>query len=269
MVGRSAQKGLCKVPPDDLPNLSRDIRSLAAGLIVLRVAATDDLAELAATTVHRLMQTLSKRYMAYEENKNHFIRGRRSIDPIRIGAKSYASAHAAAIHEANNLCDSLWLDIDPDSRDAAPLATLVRAGFESKLVVDNWPVAKACILRRLNAEWGNAFSEVPARMEDEIASIGPKSITAPASSDPQTEGSSVTPVKSESEIPAEYRDGGTQRGAPLTAKVIALPEKYGLAAPYVSKRYKGPKLKLGKEYVYRHAEIAALSDRKSSRESDN
>ena len=73
-------------------------------------------------------------------------------------------------------------------------------------------------------------------------------------------------IESESEIPAEYRDGGLPNGKPLTADIVSLPEKYNLSGPYLSKNYRGPKIKWHKRFVYRHAEIAALSDRKSQRE---
>lgn len=63
--------------------------------------------------------------------------------------------------------------------------------------------------------------------------------------------------------PPEYRDGGLQDGNPLTADVVGQPETYNLSGSYLSKNYKGPRLKWCKQYVYRHAEIAALSDRRS------
>jgi hypothetical protein len=72
-------------------------------------------------------------------------------------------------------------------------------------------------------------------------------------------------IESESDIPAEYRDGGLATGEPLTTDIIAQPEKYNLSAQYVSKKYRGPELKWGRKKVYRHAEIAALSDRKARR----
>jgi hypothetical protein len=75
-------------------------------------------------------------------------------------------------------------------------------------------------------------------------------------------------VYSEEEITAEYRCGGRPDHSPLYVEFVEKVEEYNLLGPYLSKNYKGPRLKLGKKLVYRHEEIAALSDKKNRREFD-
>jgi hypothetical protein len=82
---------------------------------------------------------------------------------------------------------------------------------------------------------------------------------------PVVDGDDPKRVNSEAEIPPDYRDGGLMCGQPLTVDVVSRPEKYNLSGPYLSKRYRGPTLKLGRKFVYQHAAVAALSDRKSQR----
>ena len=76
------------------------------------------------------------------------------------------------------------------------------------------------------------------------------------------------PISSEDEIPAEYRCGGKPDGEPLDVAFVSRPEQYNLSGPYLSKYYKGPRLRLGRKNIFRHEEIAALSDKKNRRESD-
>lgn len=67
------------------------------------------------------------------------------------------------------------------------------------------------------------------------------------------------------DTPKEFRDGGLESGEPLTSAITKMPEKYNLSPQYLSKKYKGPRLKVGKRFIYRHAEIAALADSKTAR----
>lgn len=79
------------------------------------------------------------------------------------------------------------------------------------------------------------------------------------------EADGIQMISSLGDVPPEYRDGGLAYGEPLISSLISKPEKYGLSASYLAKNYNGPKLKCGKQFVYRHLEIAALADKKSAR----
>jgi len=71
------------------------------------------------------------------------------------------------------------------------------------------------------------------------------------------------PISSEAEITADYRSGGIVEGEPLSVDFLSLPEQYNLSGSYLSKNYKGHRLKLGKKLFYLHREIAFLSDKKN------
>jgi hypothetical protein len=71
----------------------------------------------------------------------------------------------------------------------------------------------------------------------------------------------IVKIKSEFEIPAEFREGGRQTGAPLTAGYVGQPETYGLSKFYLSKNYKGKRLSWQRRFIYEFQEIAALSNR--------
>ncbi|WP_428308460.1 hypothetical protein [Lacipirellula sp.] len=75
-------------------------------------------------------------------------------------------------------------------------------------------------------------------------------------------------LKSEAEVPPSHRFRGRKKGEPLTKHVIEMNEKYGLSTYYVSQTYEGPVLKLGRQYIYPHDAIAALSDKKRRKGDD-
>jgi hypothetical protein len=78
-------------------------------------------------------------------------------------------------------------------------------------------------------------------------------------------GEGVQRVSNVSDIPAEFRYHTRKEGDPLTAEVIE--RKYDMSHSHLSKRYRGPRLKLGRKYVYRHKEIATLTDQKQLQDS--
>jgi len=192
----------------------------------------------------------------HRDQYKHFIAGYlkmigQPVVPAIVQGRNGPCYHHAAAGWGQERLRALTSRLDDAREDGA---TTYAAVIESLLHL-HWNVF---------AEWADETGEVDDQaieswlaleLESTISTLPPELQTQP------TGDMSVTVVDSETDIPAEYRARGYANGQPLTVEVIADPTIYGIKGPYLSKFYRGPKLKLGRAYIYKHSSVAPLADK--------
>jgi hypothetical protein len=165
-----------------------------------------------------------------------------SLPPFLIDDEPFATAHQAAVWVSSRCSIHKQLEewIDDARQRAKEICRLAKS----------LPVLDVTVARiRLIEEWKCAAKHISTGATESQSALTGEEFR----------------VQSEREIPPDYRDGGLPNGAPLTTDLLEIPEKYNLSGSYLTKNYSGPTMKWGRKKVYRHAEIAALSDQKSRR----
>ena len=171
---------------------------LANELIVLRNVTLDDSAKLASSSIRRLISMVNAYSALMRQHGDLFAAAGAVSDVTEItgqsygSARSYDSAHRAAVGEAGHLLLGLWIHLDPAGQresmkeflaeagvaiasglankkkpnSAAPVGAN-EAGLSPQLVVERWGAAKTEILQRLSAAWERDFRTIPAQISRE------------------------------------------------------------------------------------------------------
>jgi hypothetical protein len=186
-----------KKPPRKI-TLSMAAEELAQELFVLRTVTLDDSAKLARRSICRLISVVDACSILMRQHGDLFAAAGAVSEVIEIAgqsygsARSYDSAHRAAVGEAVHLLMSLWTRLDPAGQNEAVkeflsdagLADAAKAtrefipriaaavtknkiGLSPKLVVDKWSEAKAELLQHLSARWQRDFSTILTRIKHE------------------------------------------------------------------------------------------------------
>ena len=178
--------------------LSLATEELANELIALRTVTLDDSAKLASSSIRRLISMVNAYSALMRQHGDVFAAAGAVSDVTEItgpsygSARSYDSAHRAAIGEAGHLLLGLWIHLDPAGQresmkeflveagvaiasglankkkpnSAAPVGAN-EAGLSPELVVERWGAAKTEILQRLSAAWERDFRTIPAQISRE------------------------------------------------------------------------------------------------------
>jgi len=195
-VGVNKVRGSKKTPRQI--SLSVAAEELANELIVLRAVALDDSAKLASRSIRRLISVLNACSALMRQHGDIFAAAGAVSDVTEItgpsygSARSYDSAHRAAVGEAGHLLLGLWIHLDPAGQSEsikeflaeAGIATAsglsnkkkpnsaasvgaIKSGLNPQLVVKQWVAAKAEILQRLSGAWQRDFRTIPAQISRE------------------------------------------------------------------------------------------------------
>jgi hypothetical protein len=190
-------------------SLSMAAEELANELIVLRTVTLDDSAKLASRSIRRLISVVNACSALMRQHGDLFAAAGSVSDVIEItgqsydSARSYDSAHRAAVGEAGHLLLGLWIHLDPAGQiesmkeflaeagiaiaigvageKTANMAASVGAngtGLSPLLVADRWSEAKAELLLRLSAAWERDFRTIPAQIKCERTRLGSCAIHA-------------------------------------------------------------------------------------------
>jgi hypothetical protein len=185
MIRMSGNKvGSSKKPPRKI-SLSKAAEELANELIVLRTVTLEDSAKLARRSIRRLISVVNACSALMRQHGDLFAAAGAVSDVVEItgqsygSARSYDSAHRAAVGEAGHLLLGLWIHLDPVGQSESMKEFLAKAGiaFASGLASkkkpntaasvganERWGTAKAEILQRLSAAWERDFRTIPAQI---------------------------------------------------------------------------------------------------------
>jgi hypothetical protein len=195
MIRMSGNKvGSSKKPPRKI-SLSKAAEELANELIVLRTVTLEDSAKLARRSIRRLISVVNACSALMRQHGDLFAAAGAVSDVVEItgqsygSARSYDSAHRAAVGEAGHLLLGLWIHLDPVGQSESMKEFLAKAGIafasglaskkkpntaasvganetglSPQLVVERWGTAKAEILQRLSAAWERDFRTIPAQI---------------------------------------------------------------------------------------------------------
>ena len=184
-------------------SLSMAAEELANEMIVLRTVTLDDSAKLASRSIRRLISVVNACSALMRQHGDLFAAASAVSDVIEIAgqsygsARSYDSAHRAAVGEAGHLLLGLWIHLDPAGQSESmkeflaeagiALATGIackkttnteasvdvnEAGLNPLLVVERWSDAKPELLQRLTAAWERDFRTIPTQINCERTRLG-------------------------------------------------------------------------------------------------
>jgi hypothetical protein len=184
-------------------SLSMAAEELANELIVLRTVTLDDSAKLAGRSIRRLISVVNACSALMRQHGDLFAAAGAVSDVIEItgpsygSARSYDSAHRAAVGEAAHLLLGLWIHLDPAGQSESLKEFLAEAGMASatgmackktpntgasvvangaglspRLVVERWSEAKVELLQRLTAAWERDFRTIPTQINCERKRLG-------------------------------------------------------------------------------------------------
>jgi hypothetical protein len=179
-------------------SLSVAAEELANELIVLRTVTLDDSAKLASRSIRRLISVVNACSALMRQHGDLFAAAGSVSDVIEIAgqsydsARSYDSAHRAAVGEAGHLLLGLWIHLDPAGQiesmkeflaeagiaiptgiagkktsNTAASVDANEAGLNPLLVVERWSDAKPELLQRLSVAWERDFRRIPAQIKSE------------------------------------------------------------------------------------------------------
>ena len=179
-------------------SLSTAAEELANELIVLRTVTLDDSAKLASSSIRRLISVVNACSALMRQQGDLFAAAGDVSDVTEItgqsygSARSYDSAHRAAVGEAGHLLLGLWIHLDPAGQSESMKEFLAEAGIATasgvaskkkpnraasvgaggtglspQMVVERWGEAKAELLLRLSAAWERDFRTIPAQISRE------------------------------------------------------------------------------------------------------
>lgn len=185
-------------------SLSMAAEELANELIVLRTVTLDDSAKLASSSIRRLISVVNACSTLMRQHGDLFAAAGAVSDVTEISgqsygsARSYDSAHRAAVGEAGHLLLRLWIRLDPAGQSESIKEFLAKAGLaiasgvvskkkpnssasvaanrtglSLQLVVERWGEAKAELLQKLSAAWERDFRTIPAQISRERARLRP------------------------------------------------------------------------------------------------
>jgi len=173
-------------------SLSMAAEELANELIVLRTVTLEDSAKLVSRSVRRLISVVNDCSALMREHGDLFAAAGAVSEVIEItgpafgSARSYDSAHRAAVGEAGYLLYGLRIHLDPvgqcepmkeflveagiaitsgvaskkEPNSVAPVGTAV-TGLSPQQIVERWGETKADLLQHLSAAWARDFRAIP------------------------------------------------------------------------------------------------------------
>ena len=179
-------------------SLSMAAEELANELIVLRTVTLDDSAKLASSSIRRLISVINACSALMRQQGDLFAAAGNVSDVTEIAgqsygsARSYDSAHRAAVGEAGYLLLGLWIYLDPVGQSESMKEFLAKAGIATafgvaskkkpnkaasagangtglspQMIVERWDEAKAELLLRLSKAWERDFRTIPAQISRE------------------------------------------------------------------------------------------------------
>jgi hypothetical protein len=178
-------------------SLSMAAEELANELIVLRNVTLDDSAKLASRSIRRMISVVDACSALMRQQGDLYAAAGNVSDVTEIAgqsygsARSYDSAHRAAVGEAGYLLVGLWIYLDPVGQRESTKNFLAKAGtttfgvgskknpnktasagangtgLSPQMVVERWGEAKPELLRRLSEAWERDFRTIPAQISRE------------------------------------------------------------------------------------------------------
>jgi hypothetical protein len=178
-------------------SLSMAAEELANELIVLRNVTLDDSAKLASRSIRRMISVVDACSALMRQQGDLFAAAGNVSDVTEIAgqsygsARSYDSAHRAAVGEAGYLLLGLWIYLDQVGQRESMKEFLAKAGatafgvgcktkpnktvsagangtgLSPQMVVERWGEAKPELLRRLSEAWERDFRTIPAQISRE------------------------------------------------------------------------------------------------------
>lgn len=153
----------------------KSVERIALELAMLPALAEHDEPEAAQSCVARLQGLLAESFWQFQNEADSYSALGNAGDTITIRrppfSANYASAHQAALDEANLFLDLLWFHLDSQRQRESRETDAICNGMPAVLVSDHWERAKTGILELLPRAWREDFAMVRSRIQWERGRI--------------------------------------------------------------------------------------------------